>query len=46
MNDNKEMDLLKYINEVNKHMIKFLLSNVTKYKCLKNEILTNFAMKN
>ena len=45
-NENKEKELLEYLNKVNKHGIKFALSNVTEHKGLKNEILINWAIEN
>lgn len=45
-NENKEKELLEYLNEVNKHGIKFALSNVTEHKGLKNEILIDWAIEN
>lgn len=45
-NENKEKELLEYLNKVNKHGIKFALSNVTEHKGLKNEILIDWAIEN
>ncbi len=45
-NENKEKELLNYLNKVNKHGIKFALSNVTEHKGLKNEILIDWAIEN
>ena len=45
-NEYKEKELLEYINKVNKHGIKFALSNVTEHKGLKNEILIDWAIEN
>lgn len=45
-NENKEKELLNYLNKVNKHGIKFALSNVTEHKGLKNEILIDWAIDN
>ena len=45
-NENKEKELLEYLNEVDKHGIKFALSNVTEHKGLKNEMLINWAIEN
>ena len=45
-NEGKEKELLEYLNEVNKHGIKFALSNVTEHKGLKNEILIDWAIEN
>lgn len=45
-NENKEKELLHYLNEINNHGIKFALSNVTEHKGLKNEILINWAIEN
>lgn len=45
-NENKEKELLEYLNEVDKHGIKFALSNVTEHKGLKNEILIDWAIEN
>lgn len=45
-NETKEKELLDYLNEVNKHGIKFALSNVTEHKGLKNEILIDWAIEN
>lgn len=45
-NANKEKELLEYLNKVNKHGVKFALSNVTEHKGLKNEILINWAIEN
>ncbi len=45
-NENKEKELLEYLNKVNEHGIKFALSNVTEHKGLKNEILIDWAIEN
>lgn len=45
-NENKEKELLEYLNKVNKHGVKFALSNVTEHKGLKNEILIDWAIEN
>ena len=45
-NEKKEKELLEYLNEVNKHGIKFALSNVTEHKGFKNDILINWAIEN
>ena len=45
-NEGKEKELLEYLNEVNKHGVKFALSNVTEHKGLKNEILIDWAIEN
>ncbi len=45
-NENKEKELLEYINKVNEHGIKFALSNVTEHKGLKNELLIDWAIEN
>ena len=45
-NEDKEMELLEFINEVNNHGIKFAFSNVTEHKGKKNEILINWAIEN
>ena len=45
-NENKEKELLEYLNKVNKQGIKFALSNVTEHKGLKNEILIDWAIEN
>lgn len=45
-NENKEKELLEYINKVNQHGIKFALSNVTEHKGFKNEILIDWAIEN
>lgn len=45
-NENKENELLEYLNKVNEHGVKFALSNVTEHKGLKNEMLINWAIEN
>ncbi len=45
-NENKEKELLEYLNQVNRNGIKFALSNVTEHKGLKNEILIDWAIEN
>ena len=45
-NEKKEKELLEYLNEVDKHGIRFALSNVTEHKGLKNEMLINWAIEN
>ncbi len=45
-NENKEKELLAYLNKVDKHGVKFALSNVTEHKGLKNEILIDWAIEN
>jgi DNA adenine methylase len=45
-NENKEKELLEYLNDVNRHGIKFALSNVTEHKGLKNQILIDWAIEN
>ncbi len=45
-NENNEKELLEYLNEVDRHGIKFALSNVTEHKGLKNRILIDWAIEN
>lgn len=45
-NENKEKELVQYLNEVNKHGIKFALSNVIEHKGVKNEILIDWVIEN
>ena len=45
-NENKEKELLEYLNRVNKLGIKFALSNVTEHKGLKNTILLDWVIEN
>ena len=45
-NEDKEKELLEYLNKVNKYKIRFALSNVTEHKGMKNEILINWAIEN
>ena len=45
-NATKEKELLEYLNDVNRHGIKFALSNVTEHKGLKNDMLIDWAIEN
>ena len=45
-NENKEKELLEFLNKIDKHGVKFALSNVTEHKGSKNEILINWAIEN
>ena len=45
-NEEKEKELLEYLNKINNLGIKFALSNVTEHKGLKNDILINWAIEN
>lgn len=44
-NEEKELELLNFLDELNKKNIKFAISNITAYKWRKNEIFLNW-MKN
>lgn len=44
--ENDEKDLLNYINKLNEKDIKFALSNVTKHRGEKNNILIDWAIEN
>ncbi|MDD5769756.1 MAG: Dam family site-specific DNA-(adenine-N6)-methyltransferase [Candidatus Gracilibacteria bacterium] len=44
-NEEKELELLNFLDELNKQNIKFAISNITAYKGRKNEIFINWMRK-
>ncbi len=44
-NEEKELELLNFLDELNKKNIKFAISNITAYKWRKNEIFINWMKK-
>jgi len=44
-NEEKEIELLNFLDELNKKNIKFAISNITAYKWRKNEIFINWMKK-
>lgn len=44
-NEEKELELLNFLDELNKQNIKFAISNITAYKWRKNEIFINWMKK-